>query len=377
MKKRSFAVILACILTLGIMAFAGCGEVKTETLEENYNKMISTCETYEKGFFERSGEADDKGVYFDGINTLYKIKTYGDTVDDFIKSENASKDSDKSFAEISTLYNSALVYSMKYIDDNIGFVLNSNKNSSKQAEEVIKKLNDSIVDYTSYFPTFVKEKNDFQKYFQKNYTPGEPKQNYEFFLNKFKESFGKLVSKNLNILDNLARSLEEINIFSILSSDNLDPVNEDTFIVKEYVRAKILPIFTRFSVDQINFNFYGTFETETKIRIQNLLKDILAKYDQYKKIFVKKDQDLVVFSKGREIKVVFDLCEKFLTEVNDFYKSAEGLNLSELSNHYENDLSSYLNKNTYAEIYLLKMEQFIGTTLPQFMQKMDSLLYKA
>lgn len=385
MKKKSFAFVLAIMLTFGIFALAGCGEVKIDTLKKSYDKLNETYEHYSAQIFDR--DQNGEGVVFDGVKTLYKIKTYGGTVDNFIKEEQNKLPQDEQndpeeelpkFSELSDFYNSALVYSSKYIEDNIGYIL-ALKSTDKQSKDAIKSLNDSITNYTSYLPTFVAQKKDFQEYFENRYTPDTSVRIYGEYLQDFKLSFGKLVSMNIQISSDLAWAIEETRLFSVLSSEDVSPVPEDTLILKEYIRSKILPVFTKFTLDEVqnNFNLYGTFKTPTKTRIINLIKSIDAQFDDYKQIFVTNTKTLKAFATSKEIKDVLEFSQNFMTEVEDFYTSAQRLNVYDLSTQYSNKLDDYLGKNKYAEIYLEKMEQFVENTLPQFMSKAESLLYNA
>lgn len=357
-KKTLASLALGCCSVLALFGLGGCGEVSTKTLSENFDKLDATYQEYSEVF--KQGTVDN-------LSTDYLI-TYGSIVDQYVTEQK------EGYVELLSLYNSTLVISSDYIKNNEEYVKNLDDSTlSKDSKAAIKILNKSLVDYTDTISDFVRARKNFVEYFEQ-FNGQLNEESNSAYLRKFKKSYGELVSKNIELSMNLAKTIETTEIFDLLKKT--DPTENDTKIMKEYIRAKLLPIFSEFRITEIenNLNWNGQAQTETKTRIDNLLASLDSKFSTYKARFVGESGDLKILT-SEEMNTLFDYIGKFFLEVDSYMDALKKLNISVLSVDYNNDLESYLGRNPFAETYLEKIEQFVEISLPNFMDQVVNIIY--
>lgn len=358
LKKTLTCLALGCCSVLALFGLGGCGEVSTKTLKENFDKLDATYQEYSQVFTQGT---------VDNLDTNYFI-TYGSVVDGYIAERK------EGYVELLDIYNSTLVISSDYIDNNKEYVKNlDDKNLSKESKQAIKDLNGSLLDYIDTVSDFVKSRKIFVEYFEQ-FNGQLSEESSNAYLRKFKKSYGELVSQNIELSMNLAKTIETTEIFELLKKTT--PTENDTKIMKEYIRAKMLPVFSEFKITEIenNLNWNGQAQTETKTRIDELLASLESKFSIYKEKFVGEDVALKTLT-SEEMNRLFEYIENFLSETDAYMKALKGLNISMLSIDYDNDLEKYKEKNPFAEIYLEKMEQFIEISLPNFMNEVVNIIY--
>lgn len=360
MKVKSLlcSVVLGFCALFGVLGLTGCKEVNLDTVTDNFLKLEEVYSANADVFKEGTCE---------GMATKYLID-YGTVVDGFV-SEN--KDG---YAELLTKYNAVLVISNDYIDNNKSYVMNlTDEKINADSKKSFKALNNSLLEYTESISDFVRARKSFMEYFaQFNGELGNEAN--EAHLRKFKKEYGNLVDKNLELSMSLAKSVESTEIFDLLK--NTTPTQNDTKIVKEYIRAKMLPIFSEFMISEIenNLNWNAQVATETKTRIDQLLGKLNNSFEVYKARFVKSNENVKVLT-NKEMNSLFEMVENFLVETDEYYKALKGLDISALAVQYDNNLENYKKTNKLAEVYLEKMEQFINITLPKFVEESLLVIY--
>lgn len=359
MKIKSLLLSFVLGLTglLAVFGLAGCGDTSLATIKENYQKLNETYAQYAEVF---------KTGVCEGLNTKYLI-SYGSVVDNYV-------DANKSgYVELESRYNMMLAISNDYIDNNIAYVTNfEEKELSGDSKSAINKLNEKLVEYTNSISNFVNARNSFVTYFSE--FNGQLNEEADAaYLRRFKKSYGDLVSKNINLSMSLAKAIETTEIFNLLK--NTEPTENDTNIIKEYIRAKMLPIFSEFMVTEIenNLNWSATPETESKSKIDELLSSLSTAFDSYKQHFVTSNTNSNKMT-TKEVNDLFKMIEEFFVETDSYYKALKELNISTFAINFDFDMKKYKEQNQLAEVYLEKLEQFINFTLNNFTTNALTLL---
>ena len=360
MKIRKIALSFVLVLFSFCSAFAlvGCGNTSLKTLQESFDKMTAVYAQYSTVF--KSGVCD-------GFATPYMID-YGTEINNLVGNNEVG------FAALNSKYNILLAISSDYIDKNKAFILSfKEEDLTKVAKKSIKKLNESVVEYTDYIDEFVKARNSFDSYWRTHGATAN-KESKEAYLREFKREFGALVEKNIEISTNLAKTIEETEIFDLLKA--AQPTKDDTTIVKEYLRAKMLPIYSNFLITETEtaLNWDNTLynNVQTKKDIDAVLDLLSDNFEEYKTQFL---GDATVQLTLDEMKAFLDLIDNFVIESQSYLKALKGLEISELATTYKYDIEKYVKDNEFAKIYLQKIEQFINTTLPKFVEKVVDYIY--
>ncbi|MBP3431944.1 MAG: hypothetical protein J6K39_03735 [Clostridia bacterium] len=361
-KTIFLSLILCCFSLFSLFGLVGCGEANIGTLKENFGKLDTLYQEYTAdGIFEG-------GLLETGLPRSDYVVTYGTVVQKKVDASEAS------YKELRELYNLTLAISHDYIDNNKSLILiKSDEDLNSESKTALNNLNGSLVEYIASLERFVDARSDLIEYFD-NVSGSINAEADENHLRLFKKSYGDLVSKNLTLSTNLAKIIETTEIFELLSETNPQP--NDTKLIKEYVRAKLLPIFAELRITEIEnkFNFNNSQNNgDDKARIQTLLDKLDAAFEIYKPNFVS-DKTTVKLADKDATKNLFDLIKDFFTEADSYFKALQNFNFSKFA-EYKHTMEDYLKENSMAEIYLTKMEKFVEVTLPEFMNAVVGIIY--
>lgn len=361
MKFRNLILSLViCVASIfGLVSLGGCSEVSLSVVSESFDKLETTYQQYSNIF---------KNGVSDGVTTSYIIN-YGTKVDSYIS---ANKDG---YVELKDLYNSVLIISNDYIDNNKEYVKKLNESKlSDSSKKALTKLNSSLVVYTKEISKFVNSREIFVNFFQSSSNNLTDKEN-SAYLRKFKKAYGALVEKNLELAKCLTKVIETTDIFTLLQST--EPTQNDTKIVKEYLRSKILPIFSEFMISELEnkINWNSQQQTSTKDRIDDVLSTLKLEFSTYKTNLVSSSKTERKLDSKEEMNDLFSKIEDFFTEADVYYQALKKLNISSLATSYANDLEEYKKVNNFAEIYLERIEQFINVSLPSFLDEILLIIY--
>ena len=358
LKKIGLSLVLCLCSICTLFGLSGCGEVSLTTVQNNIKALEDTYTKYDTVFTQGICE---------GLNTDYLIK-YGETVDKYI-TEN--KDG---YVELRDIYNVTLVISNDYIDNNKEYIKTlTEDNLTDKMKKSLTKLNGKIVSYTKTIEDFVLARRNFMNYFEQFGNEITEKSSLAY-LREFKKDYGKLVSKNIELSTQMAKTIENTEIFDLLK--NTKPTVNDTKIVKEYIRAKLLPVFSEFKITELenNLNWNAQKDTATKQRIDVLLTKLNDQFETYKSRFVSSGETLQEL-KTAEMNNLFNVAENFFVEADAYFKALEKFDISKLAVDFDNDLEAYKKSNKLAEVYLEKMEQFINISLTNFMETVANIVY--
>ena len=348
-----------------MFGLAGCGDVSLKTLNENFNALDQEYATYAQVFEQESTKVGQ-------IDTKYKVNL-GSVIEGKIQQKA------EGFTELASLYASALAVSNNYIEKNRTYITENIKENelTKSAHKAINALNDSLKKFTKEIKNFVLKRNEFVDYFEGfgASVPDEKAQKEK--LQRFKSSYGLFIEKNIDFSTKLAEAVESTGIFNLLQEIDLKP--SDTRIVKEFIRAKVLPVFTKFQIDEIanklNWDEVGNLDGKTKVEISDILSKLRVQFTSFVNDFVVKDTGYKQLS-TEEMKSLFSKTEEFLLQTDGYFKSIEQLEIEKLALTYDNDMNEYKQTNKLAEVYLQNIKTFVNEILPNFLSDIKSDIYE-
>jgi hypothetical protein len=353
MKKKFKSIILGIVVaTLGVfsaLTLSGCG-ANLDTLKTDYAAMQTKLKSYSSVFTEGN---------VDGITTTLMVDL-GDYVN--AKIQDAIDDD---FDELSTKYNSILVISNDYIEQNIGYITGYNESDlTKAAKNSLKTLCKKIESFTDYLSTFVAQRNSLATYFEQFPEGNAAEVNSKLVV--FKKSYGELVNRNVEISKSLANCVENTEVYKIL--EKTDVTENSITIIREYTRAKLLPIFSEFMLTEISNKFnWSNYKDKT-----DSLKEIDEYLTKLEDIFNGSYKSTFVFGanssslKEGTIKDYFEMVNQFLLEADSFFDALSELGIKDFAVSYDGKMEDYLSSNPLAERDMHKIEQFIGITLTNF-----------
>lgn len=354
-KSFTLALVLGVFGLLAGLGLSGCGASLT-TLKNDYAAMEKKIQTNSQAF---SYSNDQQG---DGISSKFEV-LYGTRVDGLIKEND-------SFKELSDKYNSILELSNDYIANNIQIVINlDQKKLSKSAKKGVERLCKDIKAFTKNVDSFVTAKNGFEDYFDK--FEELSKENIESQLVLFKKSYGVFVEKNLAISRSLASCMEKTKIYETLQNSKTD--RESLRIVRDYTRAKMLPIFSTFMLSEISNQFtWNNYKARTEYtdQIDKLLQEV-------ERIYKGDFQALATCgttNTDAKLSDIFDYVNEFIEEADCYIDALKDFNIREFAVANEGNMTNYLKSNKLAERQLYKIDQFLKITLPSFISNFTATI---
>lgn len=359
MKRKSIflGLFMCCFALISAFSLTGCGKVNLGTLEESFNQLGEAYAQYSQVFTEGTCEGLQTDVFV----------PYSSVIDGHISS-------DADFEELTSLYNFTLAAANQYVKSNQTFILNLQEAElSKSAQKFIATLNQSLVDYTNYLPSFVRERQSFLNHFET--FNGLDVNADKAALLRYKKVYGTLVEKAVNLCSNVATMVEESKIFDVIQ--NTTPTRVDAETIKNYFGARLLPVFSQFRITEFSnkMNWSVQEEGTAKADINLLIANVNQKFATYKNIFITKTTAITLTQ--QQIKDLFKLHDQFCVEKENYFTALKSFNFASLALNYKNDLNKYLGANIYAKTYLQKMQQFVDVTLANFMSAVESVLYSA
>ena len=346
--KKILLSVLICLL-FGFTCFTTFGCEKAATPE----KVVASYDQVTK-FYEQKNEifGPNHQIYFGNAQTLV---------------DSANTD----YSVLLSKYSSIFTTSSSYIDEYMIHVSGLQaETQTKNVQNALQKLNIAISEYMKELKTFAIQHDYFA---QRDFSDLE---NSKPFLQSYKIYLGKMVAKNVEVTNSLANVLEESKIYEVLKSEE-NAIIEDVVVIRKYIRAKLLPVYTRFLITETESNVSWTTsnkDTDASHRIDDAIANMQTSFTgDYQTTFIigttPNDSSI------HNVVKLMDYCADFMTEANDFYKALEGLKIPILAKNYKNNLENYQKKNKLAEIYLEKIEQFINVSLKTFINEVYDLLF--
>lgn len=355
--SKILGFVLCCTAVLCSVALVGCKKVTLSNLEQSYQQLEDEFKANETVFISHDFEGQATDVYVSYNEKINKLTV-----------------TDKDFGELVWLYNFALSAAHNYIFSNRSFVLSLKEAElSKSAQKIIGTLNQSLVEFKNYIPSFVRERQSFLNHFDAfdNLDVNADRA----ALLRYKKVYGRFVDKAVNACNNVATMVEESKIFDVLQ--NTTPTRVDAETIKNYFGAKLLPVFCEFKINEFanKMNWSVQAEGTAKARINTLIDNVEQKFATYRDVFVSRTTSITLSQ--QQIKDLFTLYNKFCTEKQDYFTALKNFNFARLALDFDNNLENYLGANAYAKTYLQKVEQFVELMLPNFMEAVENVLYAA
>lgn len=272
------------------------------------------------------------------------------------------------YLELSTLYNETLKLALNFVDSSKDYVLTLNEDSmSSSTKSAITTLNSSLTDYIDSISDFLSALTTLKSHFASHSVSLESDSTS---LLRFKAYYGKMVTSAVTLSVSMEEVVAESGIYDSLKQ--VTPADGDAETIKEYICAKLLPIFSEFSIGEVAsvMKWSATKDGDCKSRIQDLLDTLNEHFEEFKTLSATSANNL----DSETINKLFDYAEMFFVEMESYFDALYGLDLRTLAVTYENNLQNYLSENSFAEIYLAKLEQFLNYTLPNFMEQISNII---
>ncbi len=362
MKVKAKSAILSVVLCLfgmfSLFSLSACGNVSLQTLSDNFEELdqiySDNADVFQAGFC---------GDFY----TEYLIN-YGEKVDELVF------DDTPGYAELRDRYNIMLAVSNDYIDGNRQYILSWSEDSlTSDARAAINTLNASLVDYKDYISTFLRERNNLIGYFDK-FQDSMNEESHMSRLRNFKRYYANLVQKNIQLSLDMAEAVKTTEIFDLLRET--EPTEVSTRVIKDYMVAKILPVFSEFMLTEVENKLnWSAFSGGAKEQIDTLLSSLEQKFDFYKAQLISIDNQIKVFESKEAMQNFYDLTESFFVEMDDYLQALKDLDIYTLITSYNNSFEEYLAENSLANVYFEKMEQFINISLENFLTNAANQIY--
>lgn len=362
MKKvrNLFLCLLLCFCSVfTVFGLVGCGSASVSDVKKNFQKLDATYQKYGEIFTITENKKDE----------FYILINYG-------SSRIATQiEAGGKFEELKSVYNATLVIASQYVDSNREFVTNYESKLSKSSKKALDNLNESLEDYISSIKSFAKAHAALLDYCNRVNVDT----NDALHVLTFEKAYGKMVQRCVTLSTNVAKFVETTKILSLFKDKNTTPTELDTETVKQYIRAKLLPIYSNFRIKEVGngMNWVETLDGdgETKDRIDSLLSELDKQYETFKNIFVRNTANKAL--ETEKMNELFDMADRFFVAADEYYSALSGLDIKTLGVKYKNDMKAYSKKNKLAEIYLDKMEQFIRVVFPNFMNEVNNFIAAA
>lgn len=356
-RKIILSFILCICAILPVFALSGCGKKHVDEVKSSFADLEATYSEYADVFVVGSLENGQ-------LQTKYKIK-YGVDLDAV-----ASSGDEEKFDALDEKYNIMLAISSRYIDANKAFVQSLEQdNLSKDTKDALGRLDKSLTSYNKYIPKFVDELNDFKTHFENH--SGNAVANLAVLQN-FKKFFGELVEKNIELALDVAKVIETTKVFDLLKSTT--PTAEDSKTVKDYISAKMLPIFNNLLIKETETAFsYGDYENAAMNELDDVVERLEQLFDVYKARLIVSSNEKAVASQ-EAMKKVFDDVNEFFVEKDVYLSCVDELDIYKLVVESESFIE-HEKKVEFASIYFNKIKQFINITLEDYMNNLVKVIY--
>lgn len=362
MKIRSLilSLVLGCFSLFSVFTLVGCGEKIADQISENFTKLDEVYQANSTVFYE--GEIE-------GFQTKY-IVDYGAKVNGYVLEHKAG------YLELYNTYNAILALSNDCVDGNRNYILSffqEDGELSKETESALKDMNKSLEDYILSVEEFSNARRTFVEYFEAGGDFSTDSDN--IYLRKFKRSYGEMVGESVKLSKTVAKCIETREFLELVQETTVEETEVE--IVKEYIRAKMIPIFSDMIISKIennlNWNAYADVQEEVKTRIDGVISNLQTFFETYKTEFVGAKNCKAITQDA--MKDLIEKTENFFVEADYYFYALENFDIDKLVVEFNFDMEKYLEQDKLAEVYLSKIEQFAGTTLPAFIAEVSSIIY--
>ncbi len=363
MKKKSILLCLVlCLATVfGVLGLTGCGETSIVAVQASFKNLEKRYEDFKDVFVTEKHE----GVVDGGLQ-------YGLTVK---LGENILAQEEDGYAVLSSTYKEILEISNDYVLSNKEYFDGlTDKQLSKNSQNALKNVNDALGSYISEIPTFVSKMKDFDKKLgiledENGTILPENKESERLLLLTFKKEYGILVSKNINLASAIANFVESTGVFNVIKENA--PGKNNFITLKNYIRIKLLPIFSVYRLDRIEnvYNFSSTMadQGDAYEKVNNQLKKLDDLFGTFKaKLLNSKVKDIGedVEANTKLFNQIFEKANKFFTAEANYLSALHDIDFHALS---EMDYSTekYSAKNGKFKREMEIIDIFLGSNEAQ------------
>jgi len=359
-KSLILSLVLGIFALFSTVGLVGCDGDLVTKIKTNFEKLDEVYEANSIVFYEGNCE---------GLQTKYLVD-YGKTVNGYVL------DNKEGYAELQNTYNVILAVSNDCIDGNRNYILSfldEDEDFDKTTTKALKALNKALENYIDSVEYFADERRTFVEYHAPEADFSNDSDN--IYLRKFKRAYGKLVNESVALSDSVARCIESREFLELIQDTFVEVTEVE--IVKEYIRAKMISVYSEMIVSKVennlNWNAYNDVEAEVKERLDNILSGLRQHFENYKDTFIRA-QNCKNLTQA-EMKKLLTITEDFFVEAEDYFYALENFDIDKLVVDFDFDIEKYKNQDKLIEVYLAKIEQFIGVTLPAFTAEVSSIIY--
>lgn len=372
MKKRYFllGLLLAVIAVFSSVTLAGCG-VSMKDVKASF-------ESLDKAY---KGQSAVFTQYSTSSNNKYSVE-YGATISGLINEQKHSDPDDdtselvyknEEYRELVDKYHVFLEISSAYIDETKTYILGNLKDGSlkKDVKNELKTLNKAIENYIDEIKDFSKVVGQTKIYFETIHDE-DSEETDEYRLMVLKKEYGKLINKNIKISSSMAKIVELTDIQK--AAENAGESGNQKGITKKYIQTKMLPIYSKFLIEEISTKIVWNVYKDRNAELKAVVDEIEEQFENYRDNIVKNNTDYKALT-AKEVKDLMDRTENFLIEAENYYKALKDFSIADIVKYYNCSIDEYTKKNEFARIDLAKMEQFLGTTLPNFVDMVKGVVF--
>ena len=359
-KTKLLSLVILLVACFCFVGLAGCCDKKVTigTLEANYNTLqeIYTKAINEDAFVEQKVDAN--------VNSTKYYINFGSELQKKIDANTAG------YVELRNLYNVIFAISNEFIDNTIPWIIGRKDEAiSKETQSAVESLNSALVNYTATVRNFLSERTSVIYYFQNEASKYTEADNLSS-ITIFKRTYSAMINANVNFSMALADAIETTNVYEDIYS--AEPTQHDCNSIKQYIRAKVLKVFSKFYITEIDsqFNWKNSqSDGDAKADIQAYLNKLDSNFTLYKSVLASQNAPKKVTQE--EIETLWKYTQDFLLETNDYYIALEKLNLSA----FNAARFVYKDYDKQAPLYMHKIDQYLNITLPQFLNEINAILY--
>lgn len=372
-KTKIFSVALLCIMccvcVFSVCLFGGCGnnDVSIATLKETFAELDKQNDELAQNKIFVSG-------VLGGVQTDYVI-SYAETGNNIVENFVIL---DTNFGELRQVYNRFFAQTNAYLDKSSqarNLVLAfEDKDLSGAAHSALNSLNSAVLDYLAFVPKFLQQRTELLEHAKLFSQQPDFGAEYEYtYLRAFKRDVMQpLVQKSLAASTALANAVQQTKVFEILQGQILP---EDSQTLAEYVKMKLLPLYSRLRLEEIASQMFWQElseqenPTQTFLQVNNILLDAEEQFSKILKGF--SFYDGKTLSK-QEVQRVQNLTDLLLQDAQTYYAALDGIDLKDYAT-FDGTAAEYLSRNSYANTHLQTIETFWNYTIPAFLDTVDAI----
>lgn len=357
MKKKSLLVcLILCLASVfGLFGLTACGgNTSLSDVKASYKSLIDTYTKFDDVLHMSETHNPDGNLQW-----KLDVKLGNNIV---TRSQDPKKQ--EQYRSLVSTYKDILEISNDYVRSNKEYIDGLSDNDlSNGAKDCLKGLNDALNSYRSEISVFASKMNAFNTYL----TPGSgiDEAGESINLQGFKKEYGRLVSKSITLSSAVASFVENTGVLKLIK--NSVPTQKNFITLKNYIRIKLLPIFSRYKLNKIEnvYNYYSDFYSQgtAYIKVNKQLSKLETLFGTFKTKLLTATVGQISGSDDDKTKLfnkIYDKAQDFFTEESDYYAALNGIDFYALA-QTDYDSKVYSAKNKSFLRYMDEIDLFLGT----------------